>query len=111
MGIEQHLTVLQDAIQEAFGWCDDHLDSFWLDGHFWGDRDQEYTSPIEPDAGRATADLPIAELGIAPGARLAYVFDFGDEWRVLLTVRERTEPDGGAYPRVVERSGSTPPQY
>jgi hypothetical protein len=51
------------------------------------------------------------ELGIEPGARLAYVFDFGDEWRVLLRLRERTECDGGAYPRVVERVGTAPPQY
>ncbi|MDP9272297.1 MAG: plasmid pRiA4b ORF-3 family protein, partial [Chloroflexota bacterium] len=33
---DQHLTALHDAIQEAFGWYDDHLYSFWLDGTFWG---------------------------------------------------------------------------
>ena len=111
VGEEQHLTVLHDAIQEAFGWFDDHLYSFWLDGCFWGDTDQEFTSPIEPDGRATTADLPIAELGIAPGAHLAYIFDYGDEWRVLLTLRERTKTDGGGYPRVVERVGSAPPQY
>lgn len=111
VGAEQHLTVLHDAIQEAFGWGDDHLYSFWLDGLFWGSKDQEFTSPIEPDAGCATADLPITELGIGPGAELAYLFDFGDEWRVLLMLREQTETDGGAYPRVVERVGIAPPQY
>lgn len=111
MGAEQHLTVLHDVIQEAFGWLDDHLYSFWLDGQFWGDSAQEFTIPIEPDGRAATADLPIAELGISLGARLAYVFDFGDEWRVLLTLREQTETDGGTYPRVVERVGAAPPQY
>lgn len=111
VGAEQHLTVLHDAIQEAFGWLDDHLYSFWLDGRFWGNEAQEFTSPIEPDGRAATADVPIAELGIAPGARLAYIFDFGDEWRVLLVLREQTETDGSAYPRVVERVGTAPPQY
>jgi len=31
---DQHLTALHDALQEAFGWLDDHLYSFWLDGRF-----------------------------------------------------------------------------
>ncbi len=30
VGAEQHLTALHDIIQEAFGWFDDHLYSFWL---------------------------------------------------------------------------------
>ncbi len=111
VGAEQHLTVLHDAIQAAFGWLDDHLYSFWLDGGFWGNAEQEFTSPIEPDGRAATADLPIAELGLEPGAVIAYLFDFGDEWRVRLTLRERSEGDGGTYPRVVERVGSAPPQY
>lgn len=111
VGAEQYLTVLHDVIQEAFGWLDDHLYSFWLDGDFWGDVEQEFTSPIEPDGRAATADLPIAELGLEPGAVIAYLFDFGDEWQVLLTLRERSEADEGMYPRVIERVGSAPPQY
>lgn len=111
VGAEQHLTLLHDAIQQAFGWLDDHLYSFWLDGQFWGGAEHEFTSPIEPDGRAATADVPIAELGIELDAVIAYVFDFGDEWRVLLKLRERTEADGGAYPRVMERVGQAPPQY
>ena len=30
----EHLTVLHDAIQQAFNWENDHLYSFWLDGEF-----------------------------------------------------------------------------
>ena len=32
----QPLTAVHDAIQQAFGWYDDHLYSFWLDGSFFG---------------------------------------------------------------------------
>lgn len=111
VGSEQHLTMLHDAIQEAFGWEDDHLYSFWLDNKFWGDRDSEITSPIVPDEAPRTADLPISELDLQPGRQIAYLFDFGDEWRVRLTL-ERVEPgDGGRYPRVIERTGQAPPQY
>jgi hypothetical protein len=108
---DQHLTVLHDAIQEAFGWDDDHLYSFWLDGRFWGERAQEYTSRVVPDDAPQTADVPLAELDLATGQKIAYVFDFGDEWRVRLTLREQTEPDDGAYPRVLQRKGTAPPQY
>ncbi|HEX6021355.1 MAG TPA: hypothetical protein VFZ00_05120 [Solirubrobacter sp.] len=104
----QHLTALHDTIQEAFGWFDDHLYSFWLDGRFWGE--QEVTSPVVPDEAERTADLPIAELDLCVGQKLAYVFDFGDEWRVRLTVRERVAA-AGDYPRVIEVRGTPPPQY
>lgn len=87
------------------------LYSFWLDGRFWGSNELEFTSPEVPDEGRATADVPIAELGLALGSKIAYIFDFGDEWRVLLTLSERTEPDGDALPRVSARVGRAPPQY
>jgi hypothetical protein len=104
----QPLTALHDAIQEAFGWFDDHLYSFWLDGRFWGD--EEVTSPVVPDEAERTADVPIAELDLRVGQRLAYVFDFGDEWRVRLTVKERVAATG-EHPRVLELRGTPPPQY
>ena len=107
----QPLTALHDAIQQAFGWWDDHLYSFWLDGSFFGDHEVELTTPDMPDAGVATADVPIAELGLGIGQRIGYVFDFGDDWRVRLTVRERIAADAGVHPRVLELRGTPPPQY
>jgi hypothetical protein len=111
VGADQHLTALHDAIQDAFGWWDDHLYSFWLGGEFWGERELEFTTPDTPDEGVRTAEVPLAELDLDLGAKIAYVFDFGDEWRVQLTLREHGQPDGGTYPRVLERRGTAPPQY
>lgn len=45
------------------------------------------------------------------GARIACLFDFGDEWRVALTLQELAEPDQEPYPRVLCRTGTAPPQY
>ncbi len=104
----QPLSALHDAIQQAFGWFDDHLYSFWLDGRFWGE--EEVTSPVVPDEAERTADVPIAELDLSIGQRIAYVFDFGDEWRVRLKVRERVAATGD-HPRVLELRGTPPPQY
>jgi hypothetical protein len=39
------------------------------------------------------------------------VFDFGDEWRVRLTLRAPEPGDGGRYPRVIERTGQALPHY
>ena len=108
---DQKLTDLHRVLQEAFGWEDDHLYSFWLDGRFWGAAESELTSPLNIDSAEATAELPVAELDLKPGATIAYIFDFGEEWRVLLTFRERSSADGGAYPRIVEARGTPPPQY
>jgi hypothetical protein len=108
---DQTLVDLHDGIQEAFGWFDDHLYSFWLDNRFWGDDEAEYTSPIDSDDAERTADIPLVELALEPGAKIAYVFDFGDEWRVRLEL-ERVGPAGEEeYPRVTERVGEAPPQY
>jgi pRiA4b ORF-3-like protein len=107
----QDLTALHDAIQQAFGWWDDHLYSFWLDGSFFGDPEVELTTPDTPDEGVRTADVPIAELDLHVGQRLGYVFDFGDDWRVRLTFLERVAADRADYPRVLQVRGTPPPQY
>lgn len=106
-----HLTALHDAILDAFGLDDDHLYSFWLDGRFWGEPSTEFARPGMPDTDPPTADVLLAELDLEIGHRIAYVFDFGDEWRVALTLRERIDDDTGPSPRVVKRHGAPPPQY
>lgn len=102
------MTALHDALQEAFGWQDDHLYSFWLDGSFWGAPESEVTSPVEHDSDARSAVLPLRELDLRVGQRLAYVFDFGDEWRVMLTLREVVDD---RLPPVIERTGQAPPKY
>ena len=106
----EHLTRLHDAIQQAFGWADDHLYSFWLDGQFWGGDSTEFVRPGTPETDNPTADVPIEELGLDVGAQIAYVFDYGDEWRVMLTLREQLQ-GAESIRRVVERRGTAPPQY
>jgi pRiA4b ORF-3-like protein len=108
---DQTLADLHGGLREAFGWSDDHLYSFWLDGCFWGSPSTEYTAPVEPDEDVASADIVISELGLKSGAEIAYVFDFGDEWRVSLRLAGRADDDGARYPRVVAAQGDAPPQY
>lgn len=119
---DQTLVDLHHALQDAFDWDDDHLYSFWLTGEFWGRDGSEYTHPFHafqssPLGRFATGPAPrtaktrLNRLRLRKGQRIAYLFDFGDEWRVRLTLREIETADGGRYPRIVEGVGEAPPQY
>lgn len=107
----QTLVDLHVALRTAFEWDDDHLYSFWLSGTFWDGPDVEYTAPFEPEPGVKTADIALDELSLAEGQKIAYLFDFGDEWRVSLTVDSFGVADDGSYPRIVAREGDAPAQY
>lgn len=109
----QTLEHLHRGLRRAFNWDDDHLYSFWLSGVYWDGPDTEFTAPYELAMSDAqSAAIRIDELDLQLGQEVAYVFDFGDEWRVLLQLRERVPPEAGArYPKVLTRNGEPPPQY
>jgi hypothetical protein len=107
---DQTLADLHEELRRTFEWWDDHLYSFWLDGEFWGDKESEYTSPVEPENGVKTADVDLERLGLEPGQEIAYVFDFGDEWRVRLRLDE-VRPAAEETAVVLEVRGKAPPQY
>lgn len=108
---------LHYALQAAFGWDDDHLYSFWLEESFWAPGADRYTLPCHaaqppaPGTNPKSAQIHLDELALSTGQGLAYVFDFGSEWRVSLHVREIADDDGSASPRLLGWDGSAPPQY
>ncbi|MGH2920740.1 MAG: IS1096 element passenger TnpR family protein, partial [Gaiellaceae bacterium] len=77
---------------------------------FWGDQASEYTSPVEAEPGARTADASLDDLDLRPAQEIAYLFDFGDQWRVLLRVDE-IRPKRGTKGRVLRSLGEAPPQY
>lgn len=111
---DQTFAHLSLVLRAAFGWwMDDHLYAFWPDGEFWS-RSPAFLHPYElEEAGKEgrSAELPLSEAELEPGGKLAYVFDFGDEWRIMLTVTAVESDDGGGYPRVLPGAGDPPPQY
>ncbi|MGH3031908.1 MAG: IS1096 element passenger TnpR family protein [Gaiellaceae bacterium] len=118
---DQSLVDLHEALREAFGWSEDHLFAFWLDGGFWGDPAKAYKHPfaiewspvgdLRPGPKPKSADLRIDRLRLKPKQRIAYVFDFGDEWRVKLTLIEVVPAEHDPYPAIIESRGEAPPQY
>jgi hypothetical protein len=112
---DQTLADLHLALQDAFEWANDHLYAFWLDGAYWSRRGVEFTEPRHArelgDPDTRSARVRLGDIGLEPGQKIAYVFDFGDEWRVEITFARVDADDGGAYPRLLESTGEAPPQY
>lgn len=108
---ERTLVDLHELLREAFEWHDDHLYSFWLSGRFWNGEETERTSPVEAEPGAKTADIPLDSLGLEQGQEVAYLFDFGDEWRVRLTVKEIRQVREDEQVGIVATVGAAPPQY
>jgi hypothetical protein len=109
---DRTLVDLHYALQSAFGWDDDHLYAFWPQGGFWSDDPYVHPAhaPAATGAGRSACER-IGELGLRPGRRLSYVFDFAREWRVELTVRSIEADHERRSPRLLDSEGVAPPQY
>src|SRR2546428_9509767 len=93
---DQTLEQLHEALRLAFGWAEPHLYSFWIGGRFWDEDAEEYTAPegLDESSGKS-AHVQLAEVGLQKGTKLAYLFDFGDEWRVNMRVVESWSIDDG----------------
>lgn len=81
-------------------------------GEFWDGTDM-YAAPfeLELELGEQSAVVRIDRLGPGVGRKIAYVFDFGDEWRARLAVAKLEDADDDPYPRVLASRGDAPPQY
>lgn len=111
---DQTLEQLHEAMRIAFGWADAHMYSFWMSGKWWDSESVRYQTPFEldpDDEDTRSGRVAVANLSLRKGKTIAYLFDFGDEWRVLLKVVDRWEADDETYPQIVEASGTPPPQY
>ena len=110
---DRTLVDLHYALQSAFGWDDDHLYAFWPEGGFWAADPYVHplhASPADRAAGHSACER-IGSLGLRPGRRIAYVFDFAREWRVELTVRAIVPDRERRSPRLLESAGVAPLQY
>ena len=121
----QSLDQLHEIIFSAFDRYDPHMYSFYLTKPGSKARDRfanapEYTHPyaVEEDSVWEHKKLHdasitnISDLNFRVKDRFEYLFDFGDEWLHEITVESVLDlfPQG-AYPKITERKGESPPQY
>jgi Plasmid pRiA4b ORF-3-like protein len=110
---DRTLEDLHGLLQTAYNWDDDHLYVFWPSGRFW-DRESGpgFGRPdCCRDSGDRSARVRLDRLGLEVGQTVAYVFDFGDEWRVRLKLVDVRETDGVPAMAILESRGEAPPQY
>lgn len=82
-----------------------------MSGEFWAADGSERTAPYDIEPGQGSADVRLGSLDLTEGQTIAYVFDFGDEWRVSLTltaIRPLYRPGAPNHPG---HRGEPPPQY
>ncbi len=114
----QTLHQLHRAIFKAFDRWEHHLYSFFMSANRRDHRneyappdffeDEEWEEDLPQDASTARLD----SLGLTTRSTFGYVFDYGDDWEHRLKVlRISDETPAGRYPRIIERSGASPPQY
>jgi hypothetical protein len=88
--------------------------AFWTSGSWWDEEGVRYQTPDEQDPADdrvRSGRIELSRLGLRKGKTLAYLFDFGDEWRVLLKLVDRWVVGDESYPMLVEAEGVPPPQY
>ncbi len=107
------LDAVHTLFQAAMGWSDSHLHRFSPGGE--GGYDQPYFvtefDEDEGDEGTREEGVRLDQVLRAPGDRLTYLYDFGDDWEHLVTL-ESTAPltQENRQPRCVDGERACPPE-
>lgn len=103
------LEKLHRAILEAFELSEDHLYAFFMDGRPWS-RNVYWA---KEDGTKPSADqASLKSLGLVPGQKFLYLYDFGDEWQFAIQLMEVQNPKAiPLRPVVIEKKGDFTGQY
>ncbi len=106
------LDELHGVLQAVFGWTDSHLHRFSLGDSAWDDLAERFLCPYDveegEDDGVPACDVRLDEVLAAPGDRLLYTYDYGDDWNHRLVVEQRGEPTRGVC--CTGGRGAAPPE-
>jgi len=103
------LEELHMAIQDAFGFDNDHLYEFSLAPLKLNPRKCFHDSRGEEPP--YACEAIIGNLNFYEGQHLLYVFDFGDYWEFdIEVIAVKSEPHFGGY-KILEKHGKSPEQY
>ncbi len=97
---------LHEAIQDAFGFDDDHLHAFFMDNRAWSDN--SYSN--DDMSGGTTTDMVRLSKVLSKGQKFLYIFDFGDEWRFQCKVL-RLNDEPCEISEIIRCVGEAPEQY
>jgi Plasmid pRiA4b ORF-3-like protein len=95
---------LHRVIQELFGWQDYHLYRFEI-------GDQEYEAPGPESTAEDSTEVSLGQLGLRTGDTFTYVYDFGDDWELEISILETPLINHEtSYPYCVDGARAGPPE-
>lgn len=109
------LEEVHGILQTAFGWFDAHLWRFAAGGHPFDLDSQLFLCPFDVDEGEEEG-LPASQVRLDEvlgdsGDRLAYVYDYGDDWQLRLRLESvRPAGDGSPSARALGGRRGAPPE-
>ena len=106
---------LGGMIVQVFGFDFDHPFGFYskLSGSVFGSPvEYELFADMGESEARSVKRTRIVEAFPTVGAKMTFLFDYGDNWQVRIEVigQNRREP-GVIYPRLLKTIGAAPEQY
>jgi len=97
---------LHRVIQAIMDWQDCHLHEFSVADRTYGAPDPEEEREVLDERG-----VRLQDIGLSVGDRVAYIYDFGDNWRLVLQLEHELLPDADTvYPVCVDGESSAPPE-
>jgi hypothetical protein len=100
---------LSQLILQSVDFDSDHLDMFSYKNQLG--RTVQIVHPYMNDGSPATDELKIADLSLAVGSVMEYLFDFGDNWEFQLQLEEIKPELRICYGEIIARKGKAPEQY
>ncbi|MBL4624225.1 MAG: hypothetical protein JKY42_03665 [Flavobacteriales bacterium] len=112
----QNFIELHKAIQNAFGFDNTQISSFYLSDDEWSKGDEISMMDMAGEQGEGTSfsmsDTSIESLAQTEGQKLVYVSDFFLMWCFFVELVKISEPVAGfEYPSIVLSVGDAPEQY
>ncbi|MEJ6949435.1 IS1096 element passenger TnpR family protein [Natronospora cellulosivora (SeqCode)] len=100
---------LHNIIQKAYDFDDDHLYSFYMDGVYGSNI--FYNSKM-CNRGPYVEEIKIGELNLYVGKNFLYLFDFGDNWKINISVEKILDKKTDIFePEIIGSKGESPDQY
>lgn len=97
--------MFHEAVQLVMGWENEHMYEFIVD-------DEEYI-PIPDEDGFNIANVPLGQLVNRQGQTVLYRYDFGDDWKHVLTLEDADFSPPAAFEGpfgCLEGAGCCPPE-
>jgi hypothetical protein len=104
------LDQLHAVLQAAFAWENCHMHEFQVGSRRFGRPDAE-DGWDEPSGTQSERSAMLGRVMRRKGAKLLYLYDFGDSWEHEIVVEDIAPADPGArYPRCLDGRRSAPPE-